>query len=156
MHAARATHVAQNAPEDLHDGSETGMAASTIVRTPMTMQQNVPNMQAAEVAPQTQVVRPLEQGVGRAPGWKWAWMRKNIPYSPDHIQGHMQRNFGPLRAELPLGYDTTRKLNRPGQQIVQHYGKTPPVSLEAPMTQLATVAYPELPTNLGVPWGEPV
>lgn len=151
MHAARAHHMGGVGPTDLYDGSDTGMAASTIARTPLTVQQNVPNMQQVSHAPQTQVIPELEQGQGRAPGWKWAWMRKNIPYSPDHITGHMQRNFGPLRVEMPLGMESVRKLNRPSQTVVEHTGKMAPVTLAAPETAYATVTAPNLPT-----WGEPL
>lgn len=151
MHAVLMSHAPAAEPTDLYDGSETGMAASTIRRTPLTVQQEIPNIQPVQIAPQTQVVAALEQGEGRAPGWKWAWMRKNIPYSPEHIAGHMQRNFGPLRPGLPLGYESTRRLNRPGQTILEHVGKAPPVSLEQPQNQTATVSYPIVPT-----WGEPL
>lgn len=151
MHAFRQQHYPTAPPEEFWEGSETGMAAATIRRTPLSMQQGVPNIQQVQHAPQTQVIPALEQGEGRAPGWKWAWMRKNIPYSPEHIMSHAQRNYGPLRVEVPLGYESTRKLNRPGQQIVEHYGKTPPVSLDNPQTVYAVAATPSLST-----WGEPL
>lgn len=138
-------------PDQFWEGSDTGMAADTLALTPLSMQQNVPNIQVVNHAPQTQVIRELEQGEGRAPGWKMGWMRKNIPYAPDHIAGHMQRNFGPLRIEQPLGMESVRKLNRPSQSIEEHYGKTPPVSLDNPHTVLAVAAAPTLST-----WGEPV
>lgn len=151
MHAARPSHYPASPPEDYWEGSETGMAADTLVLTPLTVQQEVPNMQQFVHAPQTQVVPELEQGEGRAPGWKFGWMRKNIPYAPDHIASHMQRNFGPLRIEEPLGYESVRKLNRPSQTIIEHIGKTPPVSLDQPHTVYGTAAEPSLAT-----WGEPV
>lgn len=151
MHAALGQHIPQATPDEYWEGSETGMAASGIVVTPLSIQQNVPNMQQVNHAPQTQVIPELEQGEGRAPGWKWGWMKKNIPYSPVHIASHMQRNFGPLRVEMPLGFESTRKLNRPSQTITEHYGKTPPVSLDNPVTVFNTAAQPSLST-----WGEPL
>lgn len=151
MHAARGEHVPQATEQEFWEGSETGMASGVIRVTPLSVQQDVPNMQVVAHAPQTQVIPELEQGEGRAPGWKWGWMRKNIPYAPDHISSHMQRNFGPLRIELPLGYESTKKLNRPSQTILEHFGKTPPVTLDQPVTVYNTVAAPSLST-----WGEPV
>lgn len=151
MHAARVQHVPQAAPDEYWEGSDTGMAANTIALTPLSVQQNVPNIQVMNHAPQTQVVREFEQGEGRAPGWRMGWMRKNIPYAPDHIVSHMQRNFGPLRVEEPLGYESIKKLNRPSQTITEHYGKTPPVSLDMPHTVYSTAAAPTLST-----WGEPL
>ena len=151
MHAAARAHLPDCAPADVWNGSETGMAADTLALTPLVEQQNVPNMQQVNHAPQTQVIPELEQGEGRAPGWKWAWMRKNIPYAPDHIESHAQRNFGPLRVEEPLGYESTRKLNRPSQSILEHTAKNPPASLEAPHTVYNVAAEPVMPT-----WGEPV
>jgi len=127
------------------------MAADTLALTPLIEQQNVPNMQQVNHAPQTQVIPELEQGEGRAPGWKWGWMRKSIPYAPEHIASHSQRNFGRLRDELPLGYETTRKLNRPSQSILEHHAMNPPASLEQPHTVYNVASEPTLPT-----WGEPL
>jgi hypothetical protein len=151
MHAAARAHLPDCAPADVWNGSETGMAADTLALTPLIEQQNVPNMQQVNHAPQTQVIPELEQGEGRAPGWKWGWMRKNIPYAPEHIASHSQRNFGKLRDELPLGYETTRKLNRPSQSILEHHAMNPPASLEQPHTVYNVASEPTLPT-----WGEPL
>jgi hypothetical protein len=151
MHAAARAHLPDCAPADVWNGSETGMAADTLALTPLIEQQNVPNMQQVNHAPQTQVIPELEQGEGRAPGWKWGWMRKNIPYAPEHIASHSQRNFGRLRDELPLGYETTRKLNRPSQSILEHHAMNPPASLEQPHTVYNVASEPTLPT-----WGEPL
>src|SRR5258708_6721066 len=64
------------------EGSTTGMAASTLALTPLTVQQNVPGLGEAQRAPKQRVDATLEQGEGRSPGWRWGWMRKNIPFAP--------------------------------------------------------------------------
>lgn len=152
MHAARASHIPPvDTAGEYWEGSETGEAADTLSLTPLTVQQNVPNMQQVNHAPQTQVIPELEQGEGRAPGWKWAWMRKNIPFAPDHIHGHEQRHFGPLRVETPLGYQSVLRLSNPGNTAIEHFGKTPPATLEEPHTVYNTAVEPNLPT-----WGEPL
>lgn len=151
MHAQLHNHIAANAPDDLYEGSETGMSADTIVLTPLTVQQEIPNIADPVHAPQTQVIPELEQGEGRGPGWRMGWMRKNIPFTPGHIMSHMQRNYGPLRVEVPLGYESVRMLNRPSQTVIEHIGKTPPVNLEQPETVYGTAAASTLPT-----WGEPL
>lgn len=152
MHAARGSHIpAVETAGEYWEGSETGEAAATLAYVPLTVQQGVPNMQQVNHAPQTQVIPELEQGEGRSPGWKWAWMRKNISYAPDHIMGHQQRNFGPLRDEIPLGYQSTVRLTNPGNSPIQHFGKTPPVTLEPPHTVYNTAVEPQMPT-----WGEPL
>jgi hypothetical protein len=62
-----------------YEGRPDGMAADTLFRSPLTVQQEVPNIGPSLTAPKTKVNPTLEQGWGRSPGWKNGWMRKNIP-----------------------------------------------------------------------------
>lgn len=133
----------------LWDGSTTGMAASTLALAPLTVQQNVPNMGPAQHAPKTKVVAPLEQGEGRSPGWRWGWMRKNIPYAPV-TQEHAQRHFGNLRAEYPRG--TGHPVGSgPGQTPAVKETRRHPTVLAGPSTVYYTAVMPPTPTFGGEP-----
>lgn len=149
-HSKRPEHFSTHGHEQVPwEGAPTGMAADTIALTALTVQQNVPNMGEAQYAPQTQVVAPLEQGDGRSPGWKWAWMRKNFPLTFVELS-HRQRKFGALRDEYPVGYAHPPG-SGPGQSVALHRTKRKPTSLGAPETVYFTAAEPPTPT-----WGEPL
>jgi hypothetical protein len=134
----------------LWDGSTTGMAASTLLLTPLTVQQNVPNIGDAQRAPKQRVDATLEQGVGRAPGWKWGWMKKNIPYAPVTAQ-HAQANFGAERHQRPRNSG----VHAPGtgymMSVAVKNHKRRPTVLAQPETVYYTAAMPPTPT-----WGEPL
>jgi len=82
------------------DGNDNGMAADGIHRSALTMQQEVPNIGPVETAPKTQVNPTHEQGWGRAPGWQWGWMRKNIPTNPAFSRNSVKRIGQHPRREL--------------------------------------------------------
>lgn len=81
-----------------YEGRPDGMAADGQYRSALTVLQEVPNMGPTMTAPKTQVNPTHEQGFGRAPGWQWGWMRKNIPYSRSVINHNVAR-LGQLRVE---------------------------------------------------------
>jgi hypothetical protein len=152
VHAASHHSVAPAAQEPhtaagglpLHEGSTTGMAADTEALTPLTVQQNVPNIGEAQHAPKTKVVAPLEQGEGRSPGWQWGWMRKNIPFAPV-TQEHKQRKFGHLRAEYPRGTGHPVGSGRE-QSPAFKQSKRRPTVLADPETVYFTAAMPPTST----------
>lgn len=145
---ARSTELA-GAGGCLYEGSPTGMAASTLALSPLTVQQNVPNIGIAQHAPKTKVVAPLEQGEGRSPGWEWGWMRKNIPFAPS-TQLHAQRHYGPLRAEYPRGSAHPPGVGREQSPIFKQTKRRPTV-LAGPETVYYTAAMPPTPTFGGEP-----
>lgn len=147
--AAEPQSAAPGGQGGLWEGSTTGMAASTLALTPLTVQQNVPSIGEAQRAPKTKVDATLEQGEGRAPGWKWGWMRKNIPFAPV-TQMHKQRPFGPLRTEYPMSSAHPPGTGREQFPIFKEHKKRPTV-LAGPETVYYTAAAP--PT---VTWTEPL
>jgi hypothetical protein len=149
-HSKAPSHFSAHGPEPTPwEGSPTGMGADTLALSPLTVQQNVPNIGEAQYAPQTQVIAPLEQGDGRSPGWKWGWMRKNIPLTLAEL-AHRQRKFGSLRTEYAVGYAHPPG-SGPGQAVALHNTKRKPTSLAEPETVYFTAAAPPTPT-----WGEPL
>jgi hypothetical protein len=133
-----------------YDGSTTGMAADTVTLIPLTVQQNVPNIASAQTNPKTQVNPTLEQGDGRAPGWKWGWMRKNIPFNRAQV-AHSQPHYSyRMQAELERGSGHFPG-SGPGQLPGITKGFRPSQSFGEPETVYNTVAAPAL-----TPWAEPV
>jgi hypothetical protein len=149
-HARAGAHGPTFAEPVLFDGRTTGMAADVQLLTPLTVQQNVPNLGSAQTNPKTQVNPTFEQGDGRAPGWKWGWMRKNIPFTPITAGSHKQKHFGPLRAERPRA-SAHPVGTGPGQITGLRRGFRPFASLAQPTTVYNTAAHPPL-----APWAEPV
>jgi len=149
-HSKMPSHFDHAGPSDVPwEGSTTGMAADTLALSPLTVQQNVPNIGEAQYAPQTQVIAPLEQGDGRSPGWRWGWMRKNFPLTMAELS-HKQRKFGQLRTEYARAYAHPSGQG-PGQHVSLHNTKKHASSLMAPETVYYTAAEPPTPT-----WGEPL
>lgn len=150
------SHPAAEAPATaaagapLWEGSLTGMAAATLNLSPLTVQQNVPNMGEAQTAPKTRVNPTHEQGEGRSPGWKWGWMRKNIPFAPS-TQLHRQANFGPLRAQVARNSGAHAPGLGPGLVPSLHNHKRRPTVLAGPETVYYTAAMPPSPTFGGEP-----
>lgn len=132
------------------DGRTTGMAADVLLVTPLTVQQEVLNIGTAQTAPKTRVNPTHEQGDGRAPGWKWAWMRKNIPYAPRTAGSHKQGHFHSLRAEAPRAFAHPIG-SGPGQTPRAKRGFRPLTSIAQPTTVYNTAAHPPL-----APWAEPI
>jgi hypothetical protein len=149
LSAAASEPQSAGAGAPLWEGSPTGMAASTLALSPLTVQQNVPNIGEAQTAPKTKVNPTLEQGEGRSPGWRWAWMRKNIPFAPS-TQEHGQRHFGHLRAEYPRGTGHPPG-SGPGQTVAVKQTKHRPTVLAEPQTVYYTAAMPPSPTFGGEP-----
>lgn len=148
-HPAAAEPQVAGAGSPLWEGSTTGMAADNEAVSPLTLQQNVPNIGPAQFAPKTKVVPPLEQGEGRAPGWRWGWMRKVIPFAP-YTQSHKQRPFGPLRTEYPRSSAHPVGTGREQDPIFKEKKRRPTVLMD-PETVYYTAAAPPTPT-----WGEPL
>jgi hypothetical protein len=134
----------------LFDGRTTGMAADARLVTPLTVQQEVPNLGTAQTAPQTQVNHTHEQGEGRAPGWQWGWMKKNIPFSPITAGSHKQGHYHSLRPEAPRGFAHPPG-SGPGQVPQLRRGFRPFATLAQPTTVYNTAAHSPL-----APWAEPV
>ncbi len=147
--AARSPNTAAAKGRPLWEGSETGMAAENERFSPLTVQQNVPNIGEAQTAPKQRVNPTHEQGEGRAPGWKWGWMRKNIPYAPV-TQQHKQRPFGPLRTEYPRNSSHPPGTGREQFPIFKEK-KRHPTTLQGAETSYYVAAAPPTPT-----WGEPL
>jgi len=131
------------------EGSDNGMAADGIHRSPLTMQQEVGNIGPVETAPKTQVNPTHEQGWGRAPGWQWGWMRKNIPTNPAFSRNAVKR-LGQTRVEGPI--NSGKHAPGTGKYQDGHVTRTPQRGVLAqPQTTLLTAA-----VNPIEAWGEPV
>ncbi len=131
-----------------YDGSNNGMAADGIHRSPLTIQQEVPNIGAVETAPKTQVNPTHEQGWGRAPGWQWGWMKKAIPTNPAFGRNGVKR-LGQQRVEAAINSG----VHAPGSGKYQagQATRTPQRGVIAqPQTSYLTAAVTPLQT-----WGEP-
>lgn len=151
VHSRTPDHHGKPQLEVPYDGSTTGMAAAGILLSPLTVQQNVPSLGSAQTGRNKQVNPTLEQGDGRAPGWKWGWMRKNIPFSPRTAGSHKQRKFGPvLRPEQRRGSGHPPG-SGPGQTPGLTRGSRPFMSLGQPETVYYTAMHAPL-----TPWAEPV
>lgn len=155
-----AGHMARNSPEAPYpwEGSEHGEAADGQNRTALTIQQEVPNIGEVQTAPKTQVNPTHEQGWGRAPGWQWGWMRKNIPFNLAFGRNGVKR-LGQIRPDggLNLG------MHRPGVGKWQQPGVYPKPRrgvLAAPQTAYLTAAVSPVGSSAGAgaiagSWGEP-
>lgn len=150
VHSHAPDHTGQQAPADVpYEGAQHGMAADTLLVSPLTVQQELPNAGGAQTGTNHWVNPTHEQGEGRAPGWKWGWMRKVIPFSPRTAGSHKQRHFSDLRPQL-------RRAHPPGSGPGQAPGASfqgfrPNMTLAQPTTVYKTAAHPPL-----APWSEPI
>ena len=132
------------------DGSPDGMAADTLFRNALTIQQGVPNIGDVQTAPKTQVNPTHEQGVGRAPGCKNGTMRKAIPINHAFGRNAVKRLGQHIRTEgiLASGQHAPGR----GKWQNQHSAKPRRGVLPDPETVYLTAAVP----SAGATWGEPV
>jgi hypothetical protein len=144
-HLARRNPAAAPYP---YDGAEQGLCAEGQARTALTIQQQVPNIGPTETSPRTSVNPTHEQGWGRAPGWQWGWMRKNIPLNLAFGSGSCAR-LGQTRVEYALNSGA----HKPGSGKWQGMMHPTPRRgvLDQPQTAYLTAAVAPIPT-----WGEQV
>jgi hypothetical protein len=130
------------------DGSTTGSCSDGQQRTALTVMQEVPNIGQVQTAPKTRVNPTHEQGVGRAPGWKNGWMRKNIPYNLAFGRNCTKR-LGQTRVEGPINSG----VHGPGKGAWQSpmHATSHRGTIDPPQTVYLTAAIPPTPS-----WGEPL